>query len=424
MKSFICIFTLSLSFCAFGQTFHTDSIWFEHAHSYRKYKIWLPQDYDSTKRYQTIYCLDADLLFNSLVSSTEIYSFPDIAKMPPTIVVGLYFDQRNDDMGIESDKSQLNETGQAFIGLIKNQLIPEIENAYATSEYRAIVGHSNSSTFIQFFLWEEEPEFQGYLSMSEYELKKDTEHFCSLSLTHPIDFTFVSAKKDAPYRYDSGLKHEAILDSCQPSNFNYKHIILESADHLTMVPQGIPLGLEELYTDYSSSLPNTDSLLKLIGSQNPVELMDSLVKMKADKYDAHASYNFTEIDILFELFVQTKDSANIHLATQKYAEIFQDSSEYFYEAQCLELMGANRAAEKAYLKHINYFPDPGVWSYKRLVWLYMSKVVNLDEALYWCEQGYNALQEEEFLELIRKIGKKDKKYQKKADKLVKQLSES
>lgn len=417
-----------LTFCfvlilnvAFSQTIKTDSIWFKKSNSFRKYKVWLPETYDTSKIYQTIYCLDADFLFNSLVSNVEIYSYEDIAKLPPTIVVGFFFDQRNDDMGILWDSGTLNETGLALKELVKTQLIPKIESNYPVSDYRSIVGHSNSSSFIQFFLWEQDPVFQGYLSMSEFEFEDDAKHFCALQPKLKTDFIFVSGKKDADFRYNSGLKHEAILDSCSIPNFNYNHIILSTADHITMVPQGIPLGLESLYADYSNGVSDLDSLLKMMGDQVPIDFMNNIVTNKAAKYGVKAAYNFDEMIQLFDIYVRLKDSVNISNATAVYAHMFQDSSEYFYEAQHLEMMKAYHSAEAAYLHHLSYYPHPGAWSYKRIIWLYMSKRKDLDKALYWCKQGYLALNENECIDLIVNIAEKDKSYRTKAKKLLKEL---
>jgi hypothetical protein len=406
---------------AFTQTIKTDSIWFEKSNSFRKYKVWLPETYDTSKTYQTIYCLDADLLFNSLVSNVEIYSYEEIAKLPPTIVVGFYFDQRNDDMGILWDSGTLNETGIALKELIKNQLIPKIESNFPVSNYRSIVGHSNSSSFIQFFLWEKNPAFQGYLSMSEFAFEDDSKHFCGLTPETETDFIFVSGKKDAEFRYNSGLKHEAILDSCSIPNFNYEHIILGNADHITMVPQGIPLGLESLYSHYSNNISDFDSLFKMMGEQAPIDFMNRIVNKKAAKYGIEANYSFEEMTQLYDLYVRQKDSVNVRNATKIYAKIYNDSSEYFYEAQHLEMMKAYHSAEAAYLHHLSYYPHPGAWSYKRIIWLYMSKRKDLDKALHWCKQGYLALHENDCIDLIIKIAEKDKAYRSKAKKLLKEL---
>ncbi|MFT6922496.1 MAG: putative alpha/beta superfamily hydrolase [Crocinitomicaceae bacterium] len=422
MKHIITLVSLFLSLSSSSQSIVEDSIYFEHNNSFRKIKIWLPEDYLPSTTYQTIYCLDADLLFNPLVSSAEIYSYPDIAKMPPTIVVGLYFDERNNDMGINWETGVLNSDGLQFKKLIADQLIPKIESDYNVSSYRSIVGHSNSSSYIQFFLKDSIPVFQGYLSMSEYELPKDEALFCSIqaSESRPIDFVYVTAKKDAEYRVKSGFRHETILDSCSQEHLKSTHLVFDNADHISMVPQGMPLGLETLYADFSSAYIEDDQLLlKMKGEKSPLEYMDDLVHARASKYGIQANYSFDDVNNLYQLYVIAKDSINMSHATSKYAELFKDSSEYFYEAQSLEMIGAYHSAEQSYLKHLSYYSSPGEWSYKRIVWLYMGKLKQPKKALEWASQGYVELDNTDFIDLIVKIALKNEQCKKNAQSMLK-----
>ncbi len=424
MKIILLYFALSISSNLLSQITITDSIWYEPDNSYRKYKVWLPEDYDSSKTYQTIYTLDASLLFNPIVSSVEIYSYPDVGALPPTIVAGLFFDQRNDEMGINWNDGSLFKLGEAFKNLIKSVLIPTIEKNYSVSNYRSIVGHSNSSTFIKSFLWDEESLFNGYLSMSEYQFDTIEAQFCGLSIPadNPINYTFVSGKQDAEYRYESGIKHEQILDSCSPPNLRFTHIKLENADHLTMVPQGIPLGLEALYEDYHTSSKSAKEIAFHLNNLSPVKYVDSLVSSRSEKYGLVGAYQFDDINLLYDIYLELSDSLNTWHATKKYSLLYNDSSEYFYEAQVLESMGAIHSAEKSYLKHLNYYPTPGIWSYKRIVWLYLYKLNNYYQAIYWIEQGYKDLSELELLELSIKIVKKDKSFRKRCVHLLESIA--
>jgi hypothetical protein len=412
---FFFLLTLSLS-VAKSQSIIEDSVFFKHANAYRTYKVWLPNDYDSTKNYHSIYCLDASLLFNLLTANVELYSDPFVAKMPPTIVVGLYFDHRNEDMDIDWNKGELGQQGIAFMDLVKNELVPKVEANYTTTSYRSIMGHSNSSSFIEFFMWNEPELFQGFLGMSQFQLAGDGERFCQLNPTtkKPVDYVFVSAKEDAEYRLESGYAHEQILDSCQLTNFNFEHIVLDKADHLTMVATGIPLGLEELYKSYRFEL-FPDSLLTLMLKEqpNPTQLMDSLIDLRVGKYDVEADFSFDDLNQYYNLFVLLKDSIGISAATQKYEAMFQDSSEFFYEAQHLEMMGAYHAAEKSYLRHLDYYCCPGYWSYMRLIMLYEYYLKDVREAMNYCLMGYNEIGDAEFLNRMKKLILKAEKDQRK-----------
>ncbi|MEZ4920122.1 MAG: alpha/beta hydrolase-fold protein [Saprospiraceae bacterium] len=390
-----------------AQTILSDSLYFEATNSYRTYKVWLPADYDSSQQYQTIYCLDASLLFNALCANVEVYADPSVGKLPPSIVIGLYFDQRNDDMGILWNESALDPTGQAFKSFIENKLIPTIETRFSVSPYRSIVGHSNSSTYIQFFLWDKHPAFQGYLAMSMFALKKDTERFCALQVdpAHPIDLVYVSAKNDAEFRFNSGTVLENLLDSCTHNGLRSRHLIFEHADHISMALQGMPLGLETLYKDFAYQPIPSDSLLESVSIQgSPLKVIDSLVRGRSAKYGTLPKYTFDDLNALYDLYVLQKDSIHISVATQKYVELFpEDSDHHFYEAQHLEMMGAYYSAEKQYLMHLQTYSDPGYWAHMRLIWLYSGPLKKPQEAIHWCLVAYKKLGSIEFLDQVVKL---------------------
>jgi hypothetical protein len=149
-----------------------------------------------------------------------------------------------------------------------------------------------------------------------------------------------------------------------------------------------------------------DSILAQFGEvPKPLDLVDSLVNERGVKYGVQPAYTMEDLNALFDLYVHHKDSVGINAATTKYAEMYADSSEYFYEAQCLEMMGAYNAAEKAYIRHLNYYCCPGYWSYIRLAWLYRVDLNQPEKALEWVVNGFNDLQDPRFLQEFEKLAK-------------------
>lgn len=404
-----------------GQEVIVDSLFFEETQDYRTYKVCLPVDYDSTRTYQTIYCLDGDFLFNILAANVEIYADPFIGFIPPTIVVGVFFDQRNDDMGIDWRYGVLNDRGRAFKELIKESLVPMVSNKYSVSEYRTIVGHSNSSTFAHFFLEGESPLFKGYLTLSQFQLFTDVLNYSKLNLKNNIDLVAVSGGLDMEYRVESGKVLEELLDSLAIDKLVHSHVFIPNANHLTIVPQGIPLALEELYKDYGKKAQAKDVIAAgCLKFQSPIEVVDSINNMNVEKYGIDFSYSVDDLDLLFELYVEVRDSVGVSKATKIHADLSQDSTEYFYEAQCLEMMGAHHSAEKSYLRHLNYSSYIGYWSYIRLVWLYANKLNDEVSAIKWCATGLKNLKDDRFINELVKI---TDKYPESLDSCIKVLHE-
>ena len=387
---------------SFSQNIFEDSLHFSHSDSYRTYKVWVPEDYDSSKSYIPIYCLDASLLFNITWANAEILSWSDIGKIPPVIVVGVFFDHRNDDMAIDWEDGTLGEQGVAFKNFLFDELYDAVESEYNTSHYSVILGHSNSSTYIQDLMLDEETPYTGYIGMSQYEIpslydKFDRDH-------KQKDYVFTSASEDAPYRHSSGNVLNAYLDSIAPKNLNYTHLNIQGPDHISMVNWTMANALETLFKPYNAYLVLNDSFdYKSLG-QAPKEITDSLMELRNEKYGTGLNWGWNELNYLYDLQVKLKDSLGIGVSTAIYADLFPEyEDQYFLEGQILEQMGAYYSAEKSYLKHFEFFDAPGEWSYKRIIWLYAYKLNRVEDSIIWCDKAIKDLGLETFVELREEL---------------------
>ncbi|MCH2234024.1 MAG: alpha/beta hydrolase-fold protein [Crocinitomicaceae bacterium] len=403
-KFLFLISIISLSFTSIGQNISEDSIYFERANSYRTYKVWTPEDYDPSQKYIPIYCLDASLLFNVTWANAEILSWAEIGEIPPVIVVGVFFDQRNDDMTINWENGSLGPQGIAFKEFLFNDVHEEVSSSYNVSYYSVVVGHSNSSTYIQDLLLDDETPFSGYIGMSQYEIPTLYKEF---NKDHSEkDYVFTSASEDAPFRYESGFKLEQYLDSIQPLNLNYTHLAIEGADHISMVNWTIANALERLFAPYNSFL--SDSIDFDSVQVSPLTLTENILKRRDEKYGTGMTWGWNELNFLYDAQIAMKDSIGISVSTMKYAELFPEyHDEYFLEGQILEQMGAYHTAEKSYLTHFEVFEEPGEWSFKRIIWLYAFKLNRVEEAMIWCDKAIENLGLETFVELRKELEELD-----------------
>ena len=405
----ILLLNVFLSTFVNAQNIVEDSVYFEYTKSFRKIKIWVPKDYDEQQIYLPIYCFDASLLFNLTWSNVEILSDDDVGKMPPSIVIGIYFDDRNKDMGINWENGQLNEQGMAFKTFMTDSIIPKIEREFSVSNYRTIIGHSNSSTYAQNFIIDEDPVFNGVITMSQFYINELYNSIAHIEKSR-IDFVFTSADLDADFRYESGFKLDSVLNESVTGGLIYKHILIEGGDHITMVNRGLPIALESLFKPFVTMLKIPDSIVTQL---SPKGYLDSLMQLRNDKYGIKMRYGWNELNLLYDLQVMLKDSLNIGVSTRLYQEIFPEynSDAFFLEAQILEQMGAYQLAEKSYLKNIEVNKDAGVWSYRRLIWLYAYRLSEPNSAIDWSWKAYSVLKDDSFLQELIDIGLKYPNYQ-------------
>ncbi len=138
--------------------------------------IGLPANYDrdKDKKYPLVILLDGDYLFDAFQGTLQYGNYWD--DLPECILVGIVQNKNNTretDCAIDRDSGLPAESGQAFFEFIGIELIPQIEKKYRVAPLRIIAGHDLTAGFLNFYLYKDNPVFDGYISMSP-ELPKVT----------------------------------------------------------------------------------------------------------------------------------------------------------------------------------------------------------------------------------------------------------
>lgn len=133
----------------------------------RKIHIYVPDGYDAQDKrtYPLIVVLDADYLFDNFVANSKLYSYWE--EMPQAIVVGIGQEgTRIGDTGYNDDSGLPEERGAAFFEFIGMELLPYMERSYKTANFKMIAGHGTTANFINYFLFQEKPLFDAYISLA------------------------------------------------------------------------------------------------------------------------------------------------------------------------------------------------------------------------------------------------------------------
>jgi len=134
----------------------------------RELIIHLPRNYDSTLRYPVMYVLDGGSEDQHMANKLDILSVA--GQVPPLIVVGIP-NMTNENrqtnltppfMRIDNDDEK-SATGDAdrFLSFIEKELIPFIDQHYATSEKRLISGNSRGGLLVMYSLIAKPDLFQA-----------------------------------------------------------------------------------------------------------------------------------------------------------------------------------------------------------------------------------------------------------------------
>lgn len=127
----------------------------------RTINVWTPKDYPSySKSLPVMYMADGGLKEDFPHIANTLAELIALKKIEPLILVGIENTQRRRDLTgiteVEKDKEIAPEVGGAekFRAFIKEELFPEINKRYKTSNIKSIIGESASGLFVveTFFL--------------------------------------------------------------------------------------------------------------------------------------------------------------------------------------------------------------------------------------------------------------------------------
>ena len=142
----------------------------------RVLNIYFPEGYTDkdTIRYPVIYLLDggADEDFIHIVGLVQFNTFPWIARMPRSIVVGIANVDRKRDFTYPTtlleDKQRYPGSGHSdhFISFLKNELQPFIAKNYKTNNFKTIIGESLGGLLATEIVLKQPDLFDQYIIIS------------------------------------------------------------------------------------------------------------------------------------------------------------------------------------------------------------------------------------------------------------------
>lgn len=133
----------------------------------RDVKIYLPKGYDkdTTLSYPLAIVLEEEKLFDLYVGYSNFFAIQDQA--PKQIVVGINLSATSEkDLGFDEKTSKLIPESRLFYTFLRDELVPYIENNFRVSPFSSIVGEGLGANFLTYFLQEQVPVFNAYISLN------------------------------------------------------------------------------------------------------------------------------------------------------------------------------------------------------------------------------------------------------------------
>ena len=219
--------------------------------------------YETDKKYPVIYALDGEYTKYALTGIIDYYSFWD--KIPECIIVSInqnYNDtvtepfKRWEDCSYSWKTGAPKNKGIVFKEFISEELIPFIDSTYRTTDFKTIVGHSFTANFVNYFLLDMEPIFQGYVAISPYYASNilDSLKTKVIEIKKPIFYYTANGEKDLTGHIQSVKEFGHIFSNIENENFIYKNFNMKNngATHSTIFPIAISNAIEHVFSRYSS----------------------------------------------------------------------------------------------------------------------------------------------------------------------------
>lgn len=347
------------SFTAFSQAVFTDSLFSKELNQTRKIIIQTPDLIDSNMVYPLIIALDGDYVGFSLNGEISLYSY--FEKIPACIVVSIpqnYLDtasnrfQRWVDCDYNWDNGLPEKRGVLFKNFILNELVPYLATNYPIAAFKAIIGHSFTANFVNYFLLDETETFSGFGAISPYYADNsiDTITKTLSSINRPIVYSVAVGENDLSGHKKSVAAFAKRISKIENSNLVFNNFEQEKngATHYTIVPISMPYLVQDLFSiyapisekDYKALLKEKNKLNFLLNKYEKIkELYGIDLKIREVDLDmvGYAMYKKGEWEEIYKLGeLQLKLYPESYSGYYTLGEYFEKKKEYkkaldFYE---------------------------------------------------------------------------------------------
>ena len=219
----------------------------------RKLNIYLPSDFDSTKKYSVIYLLDGSIDEDFIHAVGLVQFFTMTFQMPPVIVVGIANVDRKRDFTFATQDTSLQREfptaghSEKFISFIEYELQPYIVNEYPVGPEKIIIGQSLGGLLACEILLTRPHLFTTYFITSpslwwdNESLLKNCDKYLSIEFSHTPDvYLSVGRDEHKVMIRDAKALYQKIKNK---SSFDEVHFnLMPHEDHATILHNSLYQG--------------------------------------------------------------------------------------------------------------------------------------------------------------------------------------
>ncbi|GGX07736.1 alpha/beta hydrolase [Aquimarina muelleri] len=317
----------------------------------RELKIQLPRNYkkNEDKIYPLIIVLDGDYLFEPVAGNVDYFSYWE--DMPESIVVGLNQRKtRQEDCQYDTAEFLPELKGAEFFEFIGQELIPYLDQTYRTAQLKIIVGHDYTANFINYFLFKDNPIFQGYISLSPELAPPMGERIESkLAGSSDIWYYLATATNDADNIKNDLIALDEKLSAIENPEMNYFFDNFEESSHYTLVGKAIPHALENIFEMYRPISKKTYKEVILPLETSPYEYLVDIYRTTEKLYGIKRKIRINDFIAVSTAIEKNENWAELEplgkLAIKEHSDLMLG---YYYLGMFYEQTGEPKKAMRAY----------------------------------------------------------------------------
>lgn len=263
-------------------------------------KIYVPPGYadDETKLYPLTIVLDAEYLFDVYVGNSALFSAKE--KAPEQIIVGINQNQYNErikDCAYSKENSLPTKDSEAFYRFVRSELLDYLEETYRLSPFKTIVGNTLTANFINYFLIEDNPEFNAFVAINPY-YATDMPALLQQkipTLKNEIRFYYLSGGSYVSENWKTSINSaNELLKTANNPKFKYQYEFFEKSNAVASIGQSIPSAFAFIFDLYSAI--SKEEFEKNIKDLSPADAI------------AYLENKYVEIDYLFGSNLKIRES--------------------------------------------------------------------------------------------------------------------
>lgn len=317
----------------------------------RELKIQLPRNYkkNEDKIYPLIIVLDGDYLFEPVAGNVDYFSYWE--DMPESIVVGVNQRKtRQTDCQYDTAEFLPELKGAEFFEFIGQELVPYLNQTYRTAQLKIIVGHDYTANFINYFLFKDNPIFQGYISLSPELAPKMGERIESkLATSSDIWYYLATATNDADNIKNDLVALNEKLSAIENTEMNYFFNNFEESSHYTLVGKAIPQALENIFEMYRPISKKTYKEVILSLETSPYEYLVDIYRTTEKLYGIKRKIRINDFIAVSTAIEKNENWTELEplgkLAIKEHSDLMLG---YYYLGMFYEQTGEPKKAMRAY----------------------------------------------------------------------------